>query len=374
MFSGEYVADLHILQLTGTTTGGAGRHAQDLTRGLRAAGHRVVLAGPADVIETVSAPTAVVDIAERPRPSDLQVIRRIRAVATGAQIVHAHGLRAGALAALALLGRHRAALVVTLHNKPVGAVRVRLVGGLLQRLVARRAQVILGVSGDLVANARRLGAAHAERALVPAPFPPGTQTGPADPDRLRTLRRELGLPDQAPVVLTLARLAPQKGLGLLTETAALLAEQVPTAHWLVAGGGPLHAELEQQARQEGVPLHVLGHRDDAEELLALADVVVSTSSWEGQPLNLQEALRAGRPIVATDVGGTGEVTGDAAHLVPYGDAADLAGRITAVLTDPDLAAELSRAARRRAGELPSRADTLEQVERCYLQFRPSVLE
>ena len=105
-----------------------------------------------------------------------------------------------------------------------------------------------------------------------------------------------------------------------------------------------------------------GHR-----LLTLADVVVSTSSWEGQPLNLQEALRAGRPIVATDVGGTGEVTGAAALLVPYGDAEALADRIADVLTDTDLAARLAQQARQRAGELPSRADTLQQVQRCYRQ-------
>lgn len=363
------MADLHVLQLTGTTTGGAGRHAQDLTAGLRESGHRVVLAGPADVVATTKPPTRVVDIAERPRPADLRAIGRIRALARSADVLHAHGLRAGALAALALTGRRRPGLIVTLHNKPVGGVRVRAVGAVLERLVARRAQVILGVSGDLVARARALGAAHAERALVPAPFPPGQGTGDDDPgpgpEALMALRRELDLPEDAPVVLTLARLAPQKGLDLLVEAAALLVEQVPQVHWLVAGGGPMQDDLRRRAAEAGLPVHVLGHRSDAPELLALADVVVSTSSWEGQPLNLQEALRAGRPIVATDVGGTGEVTGDAALLVPYGDAAAMAERISAVLTDTALATDLGAAARRRRGELPSRADTLAQVRRCY---------
>src|SRR5699024_11335639 len=62
-----------------------------------------------------------------------------------------------------------------------------------------------------------------------------------------------------------------------------------------------------------------GRRDDVPDLLASADVLVSTSAWEGQPINVQEALAAGVPVVATDVGGTGEVTGDAARLVPYPD-------------------------------------------------------
>lgn len=368
------MADMRIMQLTGTTTGGAGRHAQDLTAGLREAGHRVLLAGPANVIGPVPGPTALLDIAERPRPGDVRLIRQIRAMSAGAQIVHAHGLRAGALAALALRGRSRPALVVTLHNKPVGTWPVRAIGGVLERVVARGADAVLGVSTDLVDRARTLGAAYAERALVPAPFPPGSSTEGPPAHRLVTLRRELGLPAEAPLVLTLARLAPQKGLGLLADTAALLARQVPQVQWLVAGGGPLLAEVEQRAEQRQLPVHVLGHRRDGPDLLALADVVVSTSSWEGQPLNVQEALRAGRPIVATDVGGTGEVTADAALLVPYGDAEALAAQITAVLTDSELATRLGEAARRRARELPTRADTLDQVQRCYRQVLPSVLE
>src|SRR5699024_10595070 len=169
-YSGGFVADLRILQLTGTTTGGAGRHAQDLTAGLREAGHRVVLAGPGNVIDQVRAPTARVEVAARPGPGDIAVLRRIRALSQGAQVLHAHGLRAGGLAALALLRRQAPKLVVTLHNKPVGGRAITAVGTVLERLVARRADVVLGVSGDLVQRALSFGAARAERALVPAPF------------------------------------------------------------------------------------------------------------------------------------------------------------------------------------------------------------
>ncbi len=360
------MADLRIMQLTGTTTGGAGRHAQDLARGLREQGHLVVLAGPADVIAALPPPTAVVGITERPRPQDALTVGRLRRLARGAQVVHAHGLRAGALAALALLGRRHPALVVTLHNKPVGGSAVRSVGALLERLIARRAHLVLGVSGDLVQRARELGAARAERALVPAPFPPGQVTGPDGEQRARA-RAALGLGEDVPVVLTTARLAPQKGLDLLARTAADLHRRVPEVCWLIAGDGPLRAELAAQCEREGLPVRLLGHRSDVPDLLAAADVVVSTSSWEGQPLNLQEALRAGRPVVATDVGGTGEVTGEAARLVPYGDAAALAEQISGLLADPEEAARLGAAARRRAAELPSRADTLAQVQRCYRQ-------
>jgi glycosyltransferase involved in cell wall biosynthesis len=94
-------------------------------------------------------------------------------------------------------------------------------------------------------------------------------------------------------------------------------------------------------------------------LLAAAAVFVLPSVWEGQPLILQEALRAGVPVVATRVGGTPELTGeDAALLVPPGDPAQLAGAVRAVLTDPALAARMRQAALDRARALPSPDDAV----------------
>ncbi len=368
------MAETKVVQLTGTSTGGAGRHAQDLTRGLRENGYRALLAGPDDVVTGFDPPARLIPISAGPKASDVQVIRQIRHVTKGAQIIHAHGLRAGALAALANTGRTEPALVVTLHNKPVGSASVRAVGSALEVLVALRAQVILGVSSDLVDRARALGAKAAERALIPAPFDPAatlntdtatTDAANTDTARSANLRAELGLEPDTPVVLTAARLAPQKGLGLLADTAALLGDRVPGALWLVAGGGPLADRLQEQVDAEGLPVRLLGHRTDVDDLYALADVVVSTSSWEGQPLNVQEALRAGRPIVATDVGGTGEVTGDASLLVPYDDPDAMATAITNVLTDTQLAQNLGASALERAAQLPTRRDALEQVQRVY---------
>src|SRR5699024_4725769 len=100
-------------------------------------------------------------------------------------------------------------------------------------------------------------------------------------------------------------------------------------------------------------------------ICASADVLVSTSAWEGQPIGLQEGLAAGVPIVATDVGGTREVTGRAARLVPYPDADAMTTQITQLLTDPDQAGRLRTAAQQRAGELPSAADALRQALGIY---------
>jgi glycosyltransferase involved in cell wall biosynthesis len=122
---------------------------------------------------------------------------------------------------------------------------------------------------------------------------------------------------------------------------------------VIAGDGPLEASLKSQATRLGLDARFPGHRDDIPALLAAAAVFVLPSVWEGQPLILQEALRAGAPIVATRVGGTPVLTGeDAALLVPPGDAPRLAEAVRAVLTDEVLAARLRKAAAARGRALP----------------------
>ncbi|CAM3653093.1 glycosyltransferase family 4 protein [Occultella aeris] len=363
--------ELRIVQLTGSSDGGVGRHARELAEHL-AREHRVILAGPPGVIDAAAdgVHTQQVTIADRPRMSDANAVARIRSIARRADVVHAHGLRAGALAALALTpaghGPDRTALVVTLHNAPVGGVGMRTVAAGLERLIFARADAVLGVSGDLVEHARQLGAKNPERALVPAPVRVTGSAGQGGATPLDASgRRHLGISPEHRMVLTAARLAPQKGLGLLADAAALLAARAPDARWLVAGSGPLLDELADQVLGEDLPVILLGWRDDLSTLMATADVVVSTSAWEGQPLNLQEALAAGAPIVATDVGGTAEVTGDAAELVPFPDADAMAARIAAVLSDPDRQQSMRAASLARAAGLPTAADSLAQVLRIY---------
>ncbi|UFU04301.1 glycosyltransferase family 4 protein [Ruania suaedae] len=363
--------DLRIVQLTGSTDGGIGRHVREMATELSNR-HRVILAGPREALADAAPDlrTSVIDVSDRPRVSDAAAVSRIRRIARGADVLHAHGLRAGALAALALSAPtpERTALVVTLHNAAVGGFGVRSVGAGLLRVITARADVVLGVSGDLVDDARAHGARRSERALIPAPA-----HGPQAPAWSETSRRAAGVGPGQQIVLTLARLAPQKGLGLLADSAALLADRVPAARWLVAGSGPLMDELADQILGEALPVTLLGRRPDVPTMLASADVVVSTSAWEGQPLNLQEALAAGAPIVATDVGGTREVTGQAALLVPYGDPDALVSALTRVLTDDGLRAELGHRSLARAAELPRTADACAQLERIYAEAAQAVI-
>lgn len=367
-----------VLQVLGSSAGGVARHVAQISAALAAAApvadrpaSTVRIAGPASVRpivlpgETRDVGFEPVEIADRPGPADVASVRRLRQLARGADVVHAHGLRAGALAALAVRGLRRSArprLVVTLHNLPVGARAVRAVSQVLERIVARCADVVLGVSLDLVELARRRGARVVARALVPAPERRSARTPPEE------VRAGLGLEPGQRLLVTVGRLAPQKGLETLCDAAALLGadRQGPGAAgagpdelvWVVAGGGPLEAMVRDQVAARSLPVRLLGFRDDAPDLLGAADVVVSTAVWEGQPLWLQEALGAGAAVVATDAGGTREVTGTAARLVPVGDAAAVAGAVRALLDDDTGLRTLREHALRRAAELPTVTDVV----------------
>jgi len=362
----------------GTTAGGTGTHVRMLAAGLADRGVAVTVAGPSSAdarlafsaVPATSSPSssssspsavsfAAVEIGDRPRPGDLASILRLRRLLpASAGVVHAHGLRAGALSVLALTwfrGGRRPWTVVTVHNAPPAGGRApALVYRLLERLVAARADLVLCVSPDLEARMRAAGAHRVERAVIAAPDVPSAE--PANP---------LGVPTARPVVLGAGRLATQKGFGVLLEAAASWRDLDPAPLVVIAGDGPLGGELMARAAALGVDAVFVGYRDDVPALLAVAAVFVLPSQWEGQPLVLQEALRAGTPVVATRAGGVPELAGDAALLVPPGDAPALAAAVRAVLTDPLLAAALRVAAASRAAVLPSPSEAVDAALTAY---------
>jgi glycosyltransferase involved in cell wall biosynthesis len=355
----------------GTSTGGTARHVRMLAGGCAARGVPAEVFGPAQT-ERDFAFSAVahvgftpVDIADRPRVRhDLRAIARLRRLTAAwrPDVVHAHGLRAGALTAIAAaftrpgVYHPRPALVVTVHNASAAGGVTGAIYRVLELIVARSADSVLCVSEDLEERMRAAGARRVGRALVPADpvsaDPVSAETPavpflPGDPDRGR------------PIVLAVGRLASQKGFGALLEAAAFWRDMRPEPLLVIVGQGPLEAELKSQAARLQVDARFAGHRDDVPVLLASAGVFVLPSVWEGQPLILQEALRAGVPVVATRVGGTPALTGeDAALLVPPGDVQRLAGAVRAVLTDPALAARLRQAAADRSRTLPGEDDAV----------------
>jgi glycosyltransferase involved in cell wall biosynthesis len=187
---------------------------------------------------------------------------------------------------------------------------------------------------------------------VPAPaflIPNGVDTDRFRAGRpLPSLRRELGIPDGAPVVAFVARLAPEKGLGLLVEVTARLAATVPGVRLLVAGDSAWRAPLEAafaRPRVAGV-VRILGYVREVERVYDAADVVISTSTSEWCSNTLLEAMAMGRAVVATAVGGTREIVhdGEDGVLVPPGSARAFAASVAALLADERTRARLGAAA------------------------------
>jgi glycosyltransferase involved in cell wall biosynthesis len=171
--------------------------------------------------------------------------------------------------------------------------------------------------------------------------------------------------DRRPTVLTVARLDAQKGLGFLLEAIA----SIPDARLLLAGDGEERAALHERAVRLGVSERIafLGHRTDVPELLARCDLLVLPSLYEGFPLVVLEAMAAGRPVVATAVGGTPEavVDGVTGHLVPPGDVTALANAIRSVLSDPVRREAMGSAGRERVTRLFSVETMVEGYRRAY---------
>ncbi|HXL89408.1 MAG TPA: glycosyltransferase family 4 protein [Streptosporangiaceae bacterium] len=360
---------MRVAFVLGTSGGGTGAHVAMLAAGLAARAEPAAVFGPArtgrDFRFSDTATFVPVEIADRPRPAqDLRTVTRLRRLLSsgGFDVVHAHGMRAGALTAIALraqmprtrllstrrhaLRARRPALVVTVHNAPVAGGAVGAIYRALELIVARGADSVLCVSADLEARMRAAGARRVSAAVVPAPA-----TGPA-PSSASARAAAVSLA-RGPVVLAVGRLAVQKGLGTLIEAAAHWSDLEPRPQLMIVGEGPLEAELKAQAVSLSVPAEFAGRRTDVPALLASAAVFVLPSNWEGQALILQEALRAGVPIVATRTGGNPALTGeDAALLVLPGDPTQLADAVRAVLSDPALAGRLCKAALDRAQSLP----------------------
>jgi glycosyltransferase involved in cell wall biosynthesis len=375
----------------GTSTGGTGRHVRMLAAGCAARGVRVEVFGPAQTDrdfafggEAPGVGFTAVEIAGRPRlPGDLRAIARLRRLfrAWRPDVVHAHGLRAGALAAIAVAfartaagnkprkKQGRPALVVTVHNAPPAGGVTGAIYRVLELIVARNADSVLCVSADLEDRMRAAGARRVGHAVVPAA--PVSLTGDVSAEARAALRAELGADPGQPIVLAAGRLAAQKGFGLLLDAAARWGDIRPAPLLVIAGQGPLAAELQARAASLRLTVRFVGHRGDVPALLAVADVFVLPSVWEGQALILQEALRAGVPVVATRVGGNPELTGkDAAILVQPGDAQRLAEAARAVLGDPALAARLRGAAAARARALPDEDAAVAAVLAEYRHVAP----
>jgi glycosyltransferase involved in cell wall biosynthesis len=324
-----------VLQVLGPSSGGIRRHVAVLAAGLEARGFVVSVAGPARVMDGLDRDQRTVPVGLG--PSAPLAVARLRPLVRSHDVVHAHGLSAGWLAWAAGAGPK---LVVTVHNLVLdeAAGRAAPVLRRLEGALPARAAASIAISEPM--RQRFEPRPGGERMRVIAPVGPEPVASRSRGD----VRREFGLGGDEPLVVLVGRLHPQKAIDTLVRATTTLPAP---ARVVVVGDGPQRAELEALIADLdlGERVTLAGARPDAASYLAAADVVVLCSRWEGFGLVVAEALRLGRPVVATDVGPVGAMVrdGETGRLVPPGDPLALGRAIRALLDDRPHAEVLGRA-------------------------------
>jgi glycosyltransferase involved in cell wall biosynthesis len=186
------------------------------------------------------------------------------------------------------------------------------------------------------------------------------------------LRRVAGVPDDAPLVGMVGRLVPIKDVPTFLRAAVLVREARPDARFALVGDGEERSAVEEERRRLGLDaaLHLHGWRRDMEAVYGDLDVVVNSSLNEGTPVALIEALAAGRPVVATRVGGTADLLAGGAfgRVVPPGDPQALANAILDVLADPGAARQRALVGRAHVLRSHGVGRLVDDIDRLYREL------
>jgi glycosyltransferase involved in cell wall biosynthesis len=291
-----------------------------------------------------------------------RAIRRFRP-----EIVHTHSSKAGILGRLAARREGVPIVIHSIHGFGFGphqSAPVRFAFLAVERLAARWTTAFVAVSRRNLEEGVRLGLFPASSGrLIRSGVDLASFAAHRGGD---ALRRALGIPNAAPLVVQIACFKPQKAPERFVEVATRLAPRFPTAHFLLVGDGALRGRLERLRREAGLEgrLHLPGWRRDVPAVLDAATVVTLTSRFEGLPRVLVEALAAGVPVVAMSVDGVSEVIkdGENGFLLPPDDVVGLAGRVGEILGDGALRSRLSANARENLEEFGRDAMVRRQEE------------
>ncbi len=255
----------------------------------------------------------------------VRLIRRVRP-----DVVHAHSSIGG------LLGRVAAAATRTpAVYTPNGVTDVRA-GVLVEQALRPLTGRLVAVSTSEAERVRRLGLVPADRVVVvPNGIDLDRRPEPLD------LHAHLGIPAGTPLVGTISRLVPQKDPLTWVAMAARVAEAVPGARFVIVGDGALRPEVDAAVEHAGLDdrVHIVPHLPEADRALPALATFVMSSVFEGAPYAPMEAMRAGVPLVLTDVAGSADLVDDGVdgRKVAPRDPAALAEAVVETLTDRDLA-------------------------------------
>jgi glycosyltransferase involved in cell wall biosynthesis len=351
-----------ILHVVEATTAGVRRYVTALAVGLRARGTDTAVAAPWQRCENYGDTAFAEDLRRQGVPfypvpmqrkiglRDAAALMALSRLLRGEHftLVHTHSSKGGFLGRMAARG----------YNTPV----IHTPNGLyfleksgisrqfylnLERLAGHLTTAMVAVSVDERDLLVRHHVVASRRIRV---IPNGVDV--ARIDRIVGLTRaeaksRLGIhPDQC-VVGTVGRLVPQKAPQVFVQASGQVAGEAPETLFVWVGSGPLKAKVEARARTEGIPLRVLGYREDVWEIMRAFDVFVLASQYEGLPFALLEAMALALPVVVTDVVGNRDVIDDQVSglVVPANAPVAMADAILSLLRDPQRAHGLAVAGR-----------------------------
>ncbi len=343
---GSSKARYRILLVTEAAGGGVGRHLLDLAAGLIQRNHNVCLVySPERADQSFRDGLARLDqlstheLAMRRDvgPHDLGQVREIRKLIDSLgpfDILHAHSSKAGALLRLAA-DHTETPCVYTPHafvtlDPDIGLLK-RILYGRIERMLASRVNRIICVSEDEYAHARALGIPTELLTVV------HNGIGEMPPASRAVVRSEFGIPPQALVVGTVARLTHQKATDRLLSAFAMGVSELAESRLVIVGDGPDREELNELAERLGLDQRIIftGHADGT-RLMAAFDIFALPSRYEAFPYVLLEAAARSLPIIMTATGGSGTVVrnGFNGYVVPQLNVEALSARLLELASDP----------------------------------------
>ncbi len=288
-------------------------------------------------------------------------------------LVHAHWvIPNGPIGAYAARG-HRVPLVVSLHGSDISVSQKSRWLGMIARSCLSRAAAVTAPSGDLLERAKGLGA---EGALDLIPYGADVGAFAVDAPTVLRVRERLGVGANQTIVCGVGRFVHSKGFDHLVEAFARASSALSDLRLVLVGDGDLRGDLQAQVRSLGLESSVtfagMAERDEVPGFLAAADIVVVPSVHfegyvDGLPNVALEAMAAGKPLVATRVGGLPELVrpGETGLLVDERDADALADAIVALARDPDLRARMGNSGQALIRDSMSWESVAERFEAVY---------
>jgi glycosyltransferase involved in cell wall biosynthesis len=365
---------IHALHLIdGLTFGGAETLLRDLASGLERRGYRITVgySTPGPFVQELA--DKGLTLKHIPRMGLVDPVFMFRMVklmrSDPPEIVHTHLFKSDFHGRLAARLAGVPVVISTLHNNDVWANNWFL--GRLYGATAYWADRLIAVSSEVREfHLRKTRVPPQKIVVIENGVDVAAFTG--HEDKAKSIRAELDIMPDAPLLGIIGRLKPQKDIPTFLLAAVEVLREQPNARFLVVGDGPLQSELEIQSKNLGLfpSLIFTGMRKDIPAILAALDVLVLSSLWEGLPVILLEGMAAARAVVSTSVDGVVGVVlpNETALLVPQKNPADLAQACLKLIQNPALRQSMGQAGQERVIKKYSLNAMIDKISSLYVEL------